>query len=523
MNNNMNSQKRLRYVLYARKSTEDSGSQQRSIKDQIADCMAQAERENLYVARVIREEKSAKNSNNRPQFTQMIKGIEAGKYDGIISWHPDRLSRNSLEAGMIVDMIDNGVIKDLKFPTMMFINDSTGKMLLNFMFAISKQYSEHLSEGVCRAYERSFEEGKSVGTPKWGYVRDNETGLYRPDENFSLVREAWDMKLSGAQNIEILHFLRDNGMKRTTKLSRKVKRARDIYPNKDSVRKMFSDPFYYGILVQADKEIDLRETYDFEPMITEEEYRKVQALLAGAPKGRRGITKKNRMVYYPLRGMVVCSECGCPMIVGASTSSNKKNRYLYYRCGTKGCKRKVKNVRAFVVFDALSDAVRRMKFSDKQFKLYSDKMDSYTDEKKSALKARQKSLVASKKNKEAKLNNIVINSLSKVKEGTAAHEQIQKSLADLETDIERIKEELRNINTELNNASQSKLTEKEFLNLMKILPDKMENGSIAEKDVLARIMLLNCVIDNKNKASLLWKEPFSTLLKGSAFLAGAPD
>ena len=143
--------KTLRYILYARKSTEDKGSQERSIDDQIKDCEALIEREQLTVIKVLKEEKSAKIENNRPAFAWMLQQIREGRADGIISWHPDRLSRNHLESVKIIDMLDKGIIKDLKFSTCQFSNDSSGKMLLNILFAISKQYSEHISEGVIRA------------------------------------------------------------------------------------------------------------------------------------------------------------------------------------------------------------------------------------------------------------------------------------------------------------------------------------------------------------------------------------
>ena len=356
----------LRYAIYARKSTEDSGSQIRSIDDQIKDCKEMAKREGLRIVKIIREERSAKTSHNRPQFTEMLNDIEAGKFDGIISWHPDRLSRNSLEAGMIVDMLDNEIIKDLKFPTCQFTNDSSGKMLLNILFAMSKQYSEHLREGVMRAQGNMLEEGKSAGIPKWGYNRDNETGLYCPDSNFDLIRKAWEMKLSGETNRDILKYLIQNGAKRMTKLSRKVKKVRPILPNKNSVGKMFSDPFYYGILVQADQEVDLRKITNFQPMVSEEEYEAVQAIIANTPKGRRGIKKGKRMVFYPLRGLVTCGVCGAPMYAGASRSSNKKDRYLYYRCSNKECSRESASVRAHFIFDALYEAVDRLHFTEKR-------------------------------------------------------------------------------------------------------------------------------------------------------------
>ena len=76
---------RLRYVLYARKSTEDKGSQEHSIEDQIKDCVALVKREGLHIKKIIREERSAKSPDNRPAFKEMLNEIEAGRFDGIIA------------------------------------------------------------------------------------------------------------------------------------------------------------------------------------------------------------------------------------------------------------------------------------------------------------------------------------------------------------------------------------------------------------------------------------------------------
>ena len=98
----------------------------------------------LLVGEPIQEPKSAKKSGNRPLFSQMLKDIEKGKYDAILAWHPDCLSRNSLEIGMVVDMVDNGVIKDLRFPTFEFHNDSSGKLTINMLFAFLKDHNTKL-------------------------------------------------------------------------------------------------------------------------------------------------------------------------------------------------------------------------------------------------------------------------------------------------------------------------------------------------------------------------------------------
>lgn len=50
------------------------------------------------------------------------------------------------------------------------------------LFALSKQYSEHLSESVQRGVDSNLEQGKSGGMPKWGYIRDDVSGYYKPDK-----------------------------------------------------------------------------------------------------------------------------------------------------------------------------------------------------------------------------------------------------------------------------------------------------------------------------------------------------
>ena len=49
-------------------------------------------------------------------FSEMLSLIERGKADGIISWHPDRLARNSVDGGKIIHFVDRGLIKSPNFP-----------------------------------------------------------------------------------------------------------------------------------------------------------------------------------------------------------------------------------------------------------------------------------------------------------------------------------------------------------------------------------------------------------------------
>jgi len=76
------------------------------------------------------ENGSAKESGKRPIFDKIIDHIKKGKIDGLIAWHPDRLSRNMLESGIIIDLLDMDKIIDLKLCTHHFENSASGKMML---------------------------------------------------------------------------------------------------------------------------------------------------------------------------------------------------------------------------------------------------------------------------------------------------------------------------------------------------------------------------------------------------------
>src|ERR1700685_587066 len=124
--------KPLKYLIYARKSTDDSDKQTRSLSDQISECMEFVEKNNLFLGRpkVVQEAISAKTSDKRPGFRNMLEAIRKGQYDGVIAWHPDRLARNMKDAGEIIDLLDKGIIKNLKFVSFNFDNTPSGKMHL---------------------------------------------------------------------------------------------------------------------------------------------------------------------------------------------------------------------------------------------------------------------------------------------------------------------------------------------------------------------------------------------------------
>ena len=105
---------KIRYVLYARKSTESEERQVLSIDSQVKEMLELAERDGLDVAEIRRESHSAKESGQRPVYKEILEDVRRGKFNGILTWAPDRLSRNAGDLGSIVDLMDQKLLMEIR-------------------------------------------------------------------------------------------------------------------------------------------------------------------------------------------------------------------------------------------------------------------------------------------------------------------------------------------------------------------------------------------------------------------------
>jgi DNA invertase Pin-like site-specific DNA recombinase len=492
---------KLRYVLYARKSTSDESRQIRSIGDQITECKDFARYRMLKVVDVIEESKSAKKPNQRPLFRKMLDDIRKGKYDGIIAWNPDRLARNMLEGGEIIDLVDQKIIKDLKFVTHHFTDDANGKMLLGMAFVLSKQYSDDLSQKVTRGVRNNFLEGKTP-TPKHGYL--NEDRLYKPDgKNFDLLQEGWKMRSEGIGIEEIAVYLNANGY------TKRVKRSgKEIKIKKQILSKIFKDPFYYGVLVQAQKEIDLRDLYNFEAMITEDVYNKVQQLTFRRIKPN----KQHHTAFYPLKAMIRCSFCGSNMYVSPSTGS-KGGRYLSARCDNKECLRKKRAIRTHIVFNFIYDFLDKgLNFTEKEYNEYYSNMADLSDSKREDLNIEIHRYEGFLKKTEFELKETSLN-IVKLQKTSPAWKINSEQINKLAAQIEESKEIIKKLRQRLTNPVEDKLSLEDFLNLSKNAGAVVKSADAVVKDQICRIIFTNLFVDEGKVTSYQLKEPFATLIK----------
>lgn len=503
-----------RYVIYARKSTEDEGRQVQSIEDQIERCIQYAERNNLQiVSEPIRESRSAKIAGRRDQFNEMIQRLKKGDlYNSILSWHPDRLARNMKESGEILDMLDNGVIHDLQFVSCSFSNDVSGKLMLNILFAMAKEFSDKLSVDTIRGIEKKVDLGKYCGSPKRGYY-SNENDFFRKSESFPLYKKCWSMYIEGKSQKAIKDFLRENGEK--------------ISPG--ALSNFFQDPFYAGMYCYGNKVVNLRDVDPkFEPQVSFKDFLLIQKITRPQSIGwRKSLAEK------PFYDIIKCKYCGSLMLPGVS--AGKSRRYLSVICGNGKCreKRRLQDVKPIANTirgkEIVNFTIKFLKESLKiEKKLYEDvkkvyiessnKVIAQTKKEINILKAKLGRLEVKQKEVTDKLlsnENKEISSLLAGNVQSLMHEQdeIRNKIAELEMIISKTE-----FDTSIDFPSYD-----EFVNFFENLIDIMNStNDYMVYDQIVKILFVNITVGDKKIVTAEIREPFRTY-SNLKFLSGVED
>lgn len=165
---------RVKYCLYARKSTESEEAQILSIDSQIREMQEMADRECLEIVEIKRESHSAKEAGQRPVFNEIVEEIKTGKFNGILTWAADRISRNAGDLGRIVDLMDQGKLHDIRTYSQRFTNNPNEKFLLMILGSQAKLENDNKVLNVKRGLKARCEMGLWPCVPPTGYLRNRD-------------------------------------------------------------------------------------------------------------------------------------------------------------------------------------------------------------------------------------------------------------------------------------------------------------------------------------------------------------
>ncbi|MEK7117320.1 MAG: recombinase family protein, partial [Patescibacteria group bacterium] len=304
----------MKYIIYARKSTEDEDHQILSIESQLAELREFAAKEKLEIVASLCEAKTAKEPG-RTKFAEMLKQIEQNKADGILSWHPDRLARNAVDGGKIIHLIDKGIIKSLKFPTFWFEPTPQGLFMLKIAFGQSKYYVDNLRENVTRGMRQKIRNGV---WPLWaplGYLNNPVTrGIDVDTKKAFLVKKMFRVYSSGNYTLK--------------EMSEWCKRA-DLKSNLDNnispsqIQSTLQNIFYIGLMKYKKEVFEGKH----KPLISKKLFDRVQEVFK--ERGKPQKIKHN----FAFLGLM---RCLCSAAITAEKKIKPSGReYVYYRCTKK--------------------------------------------------------------------------------------------------------------------------------------------------------------------------------------------
>ena len=337
-----------KYFIYARKSTDDVERQLLSIPAQIDELRTFSQKENLEVLDTLIESKTAKKPG-RKLFNEMLSRIEAGEADGIISWHPDRLARNAVDAGRIIYLLDTKKLIDLKFPTVMFQNNPQGLFMLSIAFGQSKYYVDSLSENTKRGLRQKIRQGGYPSLAPVGYLNDRLDKTIDIDHKKApVILEAFNLYATGNYSMEaISRFLAANKV-----LGVRANKLMKV----GIVKRILTNPFYYGYFRYNGELYQGRH----KPLMTKKFFDQVQMVVT-----KRGYAFPAQPHNLPFAGFIRCGQCGF-IITGETKTkfyktTNHTVRYTYYRCTKKSkhIKCSQKFIREEVLAGQLNELIKK--------------------------------------------------------------------------------------------------------------------------------------------------------------------
>ena len=234
--------KKIRYCLYSRKSTESEERQVLSIDSQIKEMLQLAEKEGLEIVSMKRESHSAKETGTRPIFNEIVEEIKQGKYDGILTWAPDRISRNAGDLGKIVDLMDSGLLQEIRTYGQTFTNSPNEKFLLMILGSQAKLENDQKGVNVKRGLRARVEMGLWPGVAPIGYLNqkalDKKCQVIIDPDRSPIIKKIYEkVAYEEWSGRKIYHWLR---------FELNFKSVGNHNLSLSNIYRLLQNPFYYG-------------------------------------------------------------------------------------------------------------------------------------------------------------------------------------------------------------------------------------------------------------------------------------
>lgn len=318
----------MRAVIYCRVSSADQ-VKNLSLATQEKACRDYCGRNGYDVDQVFVDAGESAKTTDRPEFLRLLTTCRErkGRLHAVIVYSLTRFSRNSADHHAIQTLL-RGLGITLRSVTEPIDESPSGRLMEGILAAMGQFDNDTRSERVVAGLKASLERGRWPWLAPIGYLNaDARKGpsIVPDPARAPAVREAFELYAAGIRGRELLDRVTGMGLvtKRGNKLS--INRLYELLRNRA----------YVGVTGTAAWSIENKG--DFEPLVTEHLFVRVQGELARHAKESRGITGHRNDPTFALRRFTKCATCGRPLTGSQSTGRNKA-RYAFYHC-IPGCTR----------------------------------------------------------------------------------------------------------------------------------------------------------------------------------------
>ena len=345
LNNIEDENARKRLALYTRVSTIEQSEEGYSIDEQERLLRSWAEKNNYEVYKCYSDRGiSGKDIKNRPALKELLKDAEEKKFDMVISWKINRISRKLADVLKIVDILEKNDITFKSYSEPFETDTPAGKMQFQMMALIGEFERGTIAQNVKMGMCAKAKAGEWCGGRVLGYdlvpIENQEGAKRRKSKLIINEREAESIRLIFNE------YVNGKGYKAITnklnKLGYKTKKNNDFSVN--SIREILTNPVYIGKVrynVRQNWAEKRRRNINANPIITdgiheaiidEKLWDKVQVIM----ESKKGKPSRIYDGEYPLTGILRCPKCGAGMVISRTTNKladGTKKRIAYYCCG----------------------------------------------------------------------------------------------------------------------------------------------------------------------------------------------
>ena len=317
----------MRAVLYCRVSTAEQ-AQNLSLPTQEKACREYCARQGYDVDKVFIDAGESAKSTDRPEFLRLVTHCreQRGKLQAVVVYSLTRFSRNNSDHHAIQTLL-RGYGVTLRSVTEPIDESPSGRLMEGILASMAQFDNDVRAERTTAGMKAAIERGRWVWRAPIGYVngpgRSGPSLLPDPDRA-PAVREAFVLCAAGIRGRVLIQRLTAMGLR--TRQGNALSTT-TLYP-------MLRNRAYLGYVRSTVWSCEVRG--DFDALVDEETFGRVQAQLAAAPASSRAIARHRNHPDFPLRRFARCGVCDRPLT--ASWSKGRGRRYAFYHC-QKGCTR----------------------------------------------------------------------------------------------------------------------------------------------------------------------------------------